>query len=76
MDFHFPLSDLRDGAAVVAQGQLAQEVLHLLQVPTAARPSEARQGVVARRNHCTVLHSHPFLMLLEIETVHGDTSGR
>ena len=36
MDFH--LSDFRDGAAVVAQGQLAQEVLHLLQVPPAARP--------------------------------------
>ena len=32
------LPDLRDGAPDVAQGQLAQEVLHVLQVPPAARP--------------------------------------
>ena len=40
MDGHLQLypTDLRDGAADVAQGQLPQEVLLLLQVPPTARP--------------------------------------
>ena len=59
MDFH--LSDFRDGAAVVAQGQLAQEVLHLLQVPPAARPkpSEGEANLVAEIISSVVLQGDP-----------------